>query len=172
MGVAPGAFFPRRIPEKDRMDLEKFKAGLSRYGSGVAIITTREGNGVPSGFTANSFTSLSLSPPMVLFCLDREAVCFDAFYGSTAFGVNILNSEQEEISNRFARRGGNKFQNLTLMNGDTGIPLIAGCLANLECRTAQTIPGGDHLIFLGEVQEVHLGEGDPLFYFKGSYHSI
>ncbi len=154
------------------MDLEKFKAGLSRFGSGVAIITTRESNGVPSGFTANSFTSLSLNPPMVLFCLDREAACFDAFYGSTAFGVNILNSEQEEISNRFARRGGNKFQNLTLINGDAGVPLITGCLANLECRTAQTIPGGDHLIFLGEVQEVHLGEGDPLFYFKGSYHSI
>jgi 3-hydroxy-9,10-secoandrosta-1,3,5(10)-triene-9,17-dione monooxygenase reductase component len=154
------------------MDLEKFKAGLSRFGSGVTIITTREGDGVPAGFTANSFTSLSLSPPMVLFCLDREATCFDAFYGSTTFGVNILNSEQEEISNRFARRGGNKFQNLTLLNGDTGVPLIAGCLANLECRTTQTIPGGDHLIFLGEVQEVHLGEGNPLFYFKGSYHSL
>lgn len=154
------------------MELDTFKAAMARFGSGVAVITTRECEGAPAGFTANSFSSLSLDPPLVLFCLDREAHCFDAFYGATHFGVNILAAGQKDVSNRFSQRSGDKFKDVELMGGATDIPLIEGSLVNLECRTTEKLPGGDHLIFIGEVERVHLGKGEPLLYYMGKYHSI
>lgn len=154
------------------MELDTFKTAMTRFGSGVTVITTRENEGEPAGFTASAFSSLSLDPPLVLFCLDREAHCFDAFYGATHFGVNILAAGQEDVSNRFAQRSGNKFKDVGLMHGDTDVPLIEGSLASLECRTTEKLPGGDHLIFIGEVVQVHLGEGTPLLYYLGKYHSI
>jgi flavin reductase (DIM6/NTAB) family NADH-FMN oxidoreductase RutF len=109
---------------------------------------------------------------LVLFCLDREAYCFDAFYGAQNFGVNILSSEQQAVSNRFAKRGGDKFENVALMETPTGVPLLEGCLASMECRITEKLPGGDHLIFMGEVQRVNIGEGSPLIYYMGKYHNI
>jgi flavin reductase ActVB len=154
------------------MKLDTFKEAMARFGSGVTVITTREYEGAPAGFTASSFSSLSLNPPLVLFCLDREAHCFDAFYGATHFGVNILASGQKDISNRFSQRSGDKFKDIGLLDGTTDVPLIEGSLVNLECRTTEKLPGGDHLIFIGEVEQVHLGEGAPLLFFMGKYHSI
>jgi flavin reductase ActVB len=154
------------------MELDTFKAGMSRFASGVTIITTRDSGGAPAGFTASSFTSLSLDPPLVLFCLDRESYCFDAFYGAENFGVNILSSEQQSLSKRFSRRGGDKFEGLALLETKTGVPLLQGCLVNMECRVTERLPGGDHLIFLGEVQHVEIGEGSPLIFCMGKYHNI
>ncbi len=154
------------------MELDSFKAAMARFGSGVTVITTREIEGAPTGFTASSFSSLSLDPPLVLFCLDRVAHCFDAFYGATHFAVNILTTGQEDVANRFAQRGGDKFKDVGLMDGATDSPLIEGSLVSLECRTTEKLPGGDHLIFIGEVEQVHLGEGSPLLYYMGKYHGI
>lgn len=154
------------------MELDTFKAGMGRFATGVTIITTRESGGAPAGFTASSFASLSLNPPLVLFCLDRESYCFDAFYGAENFGVNILSSEQQGLSKRFSRRGGDKFENVALMETHTGVPLLEGCLASMECRITEKLPGGDHLIFLGEVQRVKIGEGSPLIICMGKYHNI
>ena len=154
------------------MESDTYKAAMGRFASGVTVITTRDSGGAPSGFTASSFTSLSLNPPLVLFCLDREAYCFDAFYGAQSFGVNILSSEQQAVSNRFAKRGGDKFENVALMETPTGVPLLEGCLASMECRITEKLPGGDHLIFMGEVQRVNIGEGSPLIYYMGKYHNI
>ncbi|MCZ6472388.1 MAG: flavin reductase family protein [SAR324 cluster bacterium] len=154
------------------MDIEAFKAALGRFGTGVAVITTRDGEGAPAGFTASSFTSLSLSPPMVLFCLDKAAVSFEVFRAASGFVVNILNHQQQDISNRFASHGEDKFNGVKVRDGAEGLPLIEGCLANLECRTTDKVAGGDHLIFIGEVRQVHLGEGTPLLYYMGKYHGI
>ena len=154
------------------MDAADFKAGLARFGTGVTVITTRDGKGEPAGFTASSFTSLSIDPPMVLFCLANDATCYDAFLEARCFAVNILSDTQQEISNRFASRGEDKFDGLTLRDGTEGMPLIENSLAMLECRTTRTVPGGDHLIFMGEVREIHMGEGRPLLYYMGGYHSI
>lgn len=154
------------------MELETFKEAMGRFGTGVTVITTRDLEGLPAGFTASSFSSLSLDPPMVLFCLGREAQCFDAFYGADNFGVNILSSGQEAISNRFSQRAGDKFKAVPLTDSTTGVPLIKGSLASLECRVTEKLPGGDHLIFLGEVQHIRLSEGAPLLYYMGKYHSV
>lgn len=154
------------------MELDTFKASMSRFASGVTIITTRDSEGAPAGFTASSFSSLSLNPPMVLFCLDRESYCFDAFYGAENFGVNILSSKQQSLSKRFSSRGGDKFENVALLETHTGVPLLEGCLASIECRITEKLPGGDHLIFLGEVEHAKIGEGSPLIFCMGKYHNI
>ena len=108
----------------------------------------------------------------MLFCLDRTAACFDAFYGTDLFAVNILAFDQQDVSNRFSQRGGNKFGKVATRDGAGGVPIIEGCLANLECRITQRIPGGDHFLFMGEVTEIHLGDGEPLIYYMGKFRSI
>ena len=154
------------------MDKTTFRAGLSRFGTGVTIITTRDEQGQPTGFTASSFTSLSLDPPLVLFCLSRDSHCFQAFTANPSFAVNILKDSQQELSARFATQDEAKFSGVAFRAGETGVPLIPECLANLECYTMEIVPGGDHMIFVGEVKEIHLGEGAPLLFYRGEYHSI
>ena len=153
------------------MDQQIFKDGLSRWGSGVAVITTTGLDEEPVGFTATSFTSLSLEPPLVLFCLSKTASGITSFQGSQKFGVNILSSGQEMLSNRFASRDEKKFEGVELLGHGNELPLIKGCLANLICEKRGEIPGGDHLIFIGEVLEINLEEGEPLLYFKGKYRT-
>ena len=154
------------------MDKTTFRAGLSRFGTGVTIITTRDEQGQPTGFTASSFTSLSLDPPLVLFCLSRNSNCMQAFTDNPFFAVNILKESQQELSARFATQDEAKFSGISIRAGETGVPLIPECLANLECFKKEIVPGGDHMIFVGEVKEIHLGEGAPLLFYRGEYHSI
>jgi len=154
------------------MDQELFKAGLSRWGSGVTVITTLDENNEPVGFTATSFSSLSLDPPLVLFCLSLYAQSIQGFRNSQEFAVNILRSDQEELSNLFASGKTDKFKDLALGNSDNGAPWLEGCLANITCRKHSVFDGGDHLIFVGEVLNIALGEGDPLLYFQGKYRSL
>lgn len=154
------------------MDSDDFKAALGRFGSGVTIITAYGQGGTPQGFTASSFCSLSIDPPLVLFCLARDATAFQAFAASETFGVNILTRAQSDLSGRFAEKRSDKFDGVPLMGGEWQTPLLPGCLANLQCRTTQTFPGGDHLIVVGEVGQVHLGEGDPLIFHRGRYGTL
>jgi flavin reductase ActVB len=154
------------------MDIKAYKTAMSRWATGVTIITTRAPTGELAGFTASSFSSLSLDPPMVLFCLGEEAVCFPAFQAADGFAVHILAWEQQELSARFAQLGGDKFANLTYREGHRGVPLLEGALACLECRKIQVYAGGDHRVFLGEVETVHVGEGAPLVYYRGEYRSL
>ncbi len=154
------------------MDDAQFKAALSRFATGVTIITTRESSGDPTGFTASSFSSLSLDPPMVLFCLARDASCFAAFSASPTFAINILSHGQQEISTRFAQKGENKFEGLALSEGRNGAPLLEGCLANIECTTVNRVQGGDHLIFVGKVEEVRVADGRPLLFYQGKYGTV
>lgn len=154
------------------MELEDFKAGLSRFCTGVTILTTSDGDGAPHGFTATSFSSLSLEPPLVLFSLGRDASVFAAFEHCPRFAVNILSREQSELSALFARTGVDRFTGTETRAGEGGVPLLAGCLANLECRTRENLPGGDHRIIVGEVERVHLGRGEPLLYYRGHYGGL
>lgn len=154
------------------MDSSAFKAVMSRWATGVTVITTVGPDGVPAGFTANSFTSLSLVPPLVLFCLGDDSSNLPAFQGADGFAVNILAAEQEALSNRFAARSGDKFADVAYHAGKRGLPLLEGCLASMECRVVQTVRGGDHLVFMGEVEDATYGEGDPLLYFRGNYQHL
>lgn len=154
------------------MDMDQFKSAMGRFGTGITVITGRATDGSFFGFTANSFTSLSLEPPLVLFCLKSSSPLFPLFSKSPDFAVNILGSEQRELSGLFAQSGGDKFRELPLRHGLIGAPLLKGCLANLECGTREILPGGDHGIFVGEVKEVHLGKGEPLLYYCGQYRTF
>ena len=150
---------------------DQFKSALGRWGSGVAVVTTRDAAGAPVGLTASSFSSLSLHPPLVLFCLALDSTGRDAFVAAPGFLVHLLAEGQQALSQRFAAKGGDKFAGLRYEEGDHG-PLLPSCLAALECRTRAQHPGGDHIIMVGEVEQVRLGEGEPLLYFQGRYRRL
>lgn len=154
------------------MDIKIFKAALSRWATGVTVITTRTPGGELAGFTASSFSSLSLEPPLVLFCLGDAAVSLPAFQAADGFAVHVLADNQKELSIRFAQQGGDKFDGLAYREGNRSVPLLQGCLAVLECRKVQVYSGGDHRVFLGEVETVHLNEGAPLLYYRGEYRTL
>lgn len=146
-----------------------FKQLQSHLTGGVTIITTHDNEGQPWGFTASSFCSLSLDPPLVLFCLGNSADCYPAFTQSNCFAVNILSAEQSELSQRFARKGREKYTATRFAKGALGLPLIEEALAQLECSVQAIYPGGDHVIVVGQVEGGISREGQPLLYYARSY---
>ena len=145
---------------------------MGHFATGVTIITTKGADGTPYGLTANAFTSLSLDPPLCIVCVDRKAESFAHFYDSKVFTVNILTTEQEDLSNRFAKSGGDKFTGVSTVPGHHGAPLIEGALAHIECRITDTLEGGDHVIHVGQVVHMHMQAGDPLLFFQGRYRRL
>jgi len=154
------------------MSPEEFKAALSRWVTGVTVITTRSRSGEIAGLTASSFTSVSLEPPLVLFCLAHVSTSKSAFDAADGFVVNVLGESQRALSGGFARQGGDKFAGVGWRPGLRGMPLIDDALAQLECRIVQRHPGGDHTIVVGEVERVDVREDLPLAYYRGAYRSI
>jgi len=152
------------------VDSAEFRTALSHWSSGVAIITTRDADGAPVGLTATSFASLSLDPPLILFCLGLESTTREAFVAAQGFAVHMLTAQQESLSNRFAAKGGDKFAGLEWSEGRRGTPLLPHCLAVLECRMHAQLPGGDHIIMVGEVEGITTHGGEPLLYYRGAYH--
>lgn len=146
-----------------------FRQTLGKFATGVTIITTRAADGSPVGITVNSFNSVSLDPPMVLWSIAKTAHSRAAFSDSGFWNVHILASQQEALSNRFARAGEDKFQALALELGETPAPLIPGCSARFQCRTVHQYEGGDHIIFVGEVLAYDRSMLPPLLYVTGSY---
>jgi flavin reductase (DIM6/NTAB) family NADH-FMN oxidoreductase RutF len=154
------------------IDPREFRNTLGCFATGVTVITTTDANGKPVGLTANSFTSVSLDPPMVLFCLDRKVASFEAFNQGGGFAVNILTEEQKEISNRFATSGDDKWEGVSFDTWDGTSPIIPNSLANMECRVSEIFEGGDHIIILGKVTRIASGEATPLLYWRGQYATI
>ncbi|MBT5050350.1 MAG: flavin reductase family protein [Rhodospirillaceae bacterium] len=156
------------------IDPREFRDTVGCFATGITIITTIDGDGGPVGLTANSFTSLSLDPPMVLFCLDRKVASFDAFQTGAHFAVNILADGQTDTSNRFAKSGPEKWTGFEFDCWDTDCPILRGCLANMECSVASIHEGGDHVIVIGEVTRMtHAdGETNPLLYYRGRYANL
>lgn len=151
------------------IDPRDFRQALGMFATGVTIVTARAADGTPVGVTANSFNSVSLQPPMVLWSLARSARSLGVFSSTQHWNVHVLANDQEPLSNRFARPGENKFEALALDPGLTDAPLIPGCAARFECRTAFQYEGGDHLIFVGEVLRYDRSDRAPLLYVTGSY---
>lgn len=153
-----------------QLDPADFKAAMSKFASGVTVVTTTSTDGTPFGFTASAFTSLSLNPPLVLVCLDRHAECFDAFQSADQFGLSILRHGQDALAWRFATRGADKFGNGDLSSGAlTGMPLVDGALARLECDMDQRVDGGDHVILIGRVLSAVTNDGEPLLFHARSF---
>ena len=145
---------------------------MGNFATGITVVTTRDSNGEPRGLTVNSFTSVSLDPVLVLVCFDKNLSSLQAFKDSMRFGVSILAENQEDVSRLFAKKDSERPENL-YFDGNLGIPLLKNSLAVMECETVATYPGGDHLIFLGEVKNAEiLHPLRPILYFRGKYRTI
>ena len=151
---------------------DDFRRVLSQFASGVTIVTTCDGEQRPTGLTASAFCSVSLDPPLILICVDHKSQSFPHLRESGRFAINILNQGHEQLSRRFASTRLDKFDGVAFALGTLGVPLIDTALAFLECRTVSAHVEGDHTIFVGRVESVGVGEGDPLLYFRGRYHQL
>lgn len=152
------------------VDPADFRDAMSQFASGVTVVTTHDGGGIPAGFTASAFSSLSLDPPLVLVCLDRRAECFDAFASCPTMGISILAEGQSEIATRFATRGADKFGESPMEAGPvTGMPLVRGALSHVECEMHDRVDGGDHLILVGKVVRAKTKELKPLLHYNRTF---
>lgn len=150
-------------------DPTEFRKALGSFATGVTIITTRTPDGAPLGLTVNSFNSVSLNPPLVLWSLAESAKSLPVFRAATHWAVHVLAANQDQLSSRFARRGEDKFSGIEVDTGVGGIPLLRGCSARFQCRTAFQYEGGDHVIFVGEVLSFDRTETAPLVFHGGRY---
>jgi len=149
-----------------------FRKVMSHFATGITVVTSVTAGGQIYGITVNSFASVSLEPLLVVICLDKRLSGFDSFEQGKLFGVSILADDQENVSRYFAQRGLDRSQG-TYFKGSTGVPLVAGALATLECEIVNAFPGGDHAIFLGQVKACELRREaetkGALVYFKSRY---
>ncbi|MGE0154955.1 MAG: flavin reductase family protein [Reyranellaceae bacterium] len=151
------------------VDAAHFRQFAGRFATGVAIIASRDAAGAYKGLVANSVTALSLDPPLYLVCLDRTSNTLQAIVESGAFSINFLSDRQIDVSRHFASKAPDKFAAMDVVCGPGGAPLIAGSLASCECKLVNIYPGGDHEIVVGAVDQVMVGEGSPLLFYRGAY---
>lgn len=157
------------------MDTKNYRDTLSRFATGITVVISRTSARVTHGMTVNSFTSVSLNPPLVLFCADNRSDTFHAVQESRRFTVSILREEQEALSQRFALTGPQEelFQALPCQPGIDGIPYLAEGLAYLDCSVHQILPAGDHHIVIGQVDDLGLlSPGRPLLYYHSHYERL
>ncbi len=152
------------------VDSRTFRHALGCFPTGVAVITTATPGGEAAGVTVSSFTSVSLEPPLVLYCLDKKNSNVKAFVENGFFAVNVLSEHQRDVSVRFASRSEqSRFAGLHCETWATGAPIIPGALAQLECRTVAAHEEGDHFVIVGRVERLECSEGAPLVYWRGNY---
>jgi flavin reductase (DIM6/NTAB) family NADH-FMN oxidoreductase RutF len=148
---------------------DDFRRVLSHFATGVTILTTSDTDGRPTGLTVSAFCSVSLDPPQILVCVDHKSQSYPALRDGEAFAVNILTTDHEHISRRFATTRLDKFEGVAYRLGKLGVPLIEGALAQLECRTVSRHVEGDHTILVGRVEAAGNAAGEPLLYYRGQY---
>lgn len=155
------------------VDRELFKEALSGFASGVCVVTTQSKMGDLTGVTISSFSSLSLEPPMVLFCLNDKAESKNSFLKNDSFNVHVLNAAQKDLSETFAKKHGNRWEGVDFERFDDGKIIFKGALVNLFCQKKECFAGGDHTIFTGQVLHVSsMEKGSPLIYFQRGYHQL
>jgi flavin reductase (DIM6/NTAB) family NADH-FMN oxidoreductase RutF len=154
------------------IDKNQLRQVMGHFATGVTIITTFNKDGQMHGLTANAFTSVSLEPPLLLISVDKKAESYPAFEESKVFTINILADEQEALSRKFAVSGGNKFEGVAYRRGANGAAILDGTLAYIECTLYAAYEGGDHSLYLGEIQEAEVREGKPLVFYRGGYRAI
>lgn len=150
-------------------DPKSFRKALGAFTTGVTIVTTRDANGKDVGLTANSFNSVSLDPPLILWSIDKKSSSFQAFMDEEHFAVHILSVDQERLSAQFARSGVDRFSGIEVDRGPHDIPLLNGCSARFVCKTHERYAGGDHVIIVGEVIEFDSTPVGPLVFHSGNY---
>ena len=159
-------------PKSNVINLQELRAAFGRFATGVTVITTRQENGFPRGFTANSFTSVSLDPPLLLVCLAKSAHSLESFIQAKYFAVNVLSDKQKVVSGLFASRVPDKFDKCEWHPGPNNTPLINECIAQFSCEKENTVDAGDHIILIGRIVDFTKNDGPPLGYFNGDYFSL
>ena len=153
----------------EAFDARDLRLALGRFGTGVTVVTALDGAGQPVGVTANSFNSVSLDPPIVLWSLRKLSPSLAAFDACGRFAIHVLTLEQLALSRRFASPIPQKFQGVAHAPGLGGLPLIAGCAAVFQCRTEQRHEVGDHILYLGRVMAYHHRPAEALLFCQGRY---
>ena len=149
-----------------------FRAALGTFATGVTVITAFDENGAPVGLTANSFNSVSMAPPLVLWSLSQRASTMPAFTRGSHYAINILAGDQRDIAERFARRDVDRFGGIAMRVGASGAPILDGVVAVFECFNRSQYQEGDHIIFVGEVEHCARREGAlPLIYHGGRFYT-
>jgi len=154
------------------IDPATFRSVLGRFASGVTVVTIRDAQGADHGMTISAFCSLSLSPPLVLICVEHGASMYDALAHTSRFAVSVLDASQEELARRFAEEHPDRFDGIGFTRGLTGAALIDDCLAVIECEVQSRHPGGDHTIVIGSVIAAETHDGRPLLYYRGGYATL
>jgi flavin reductase (DIM6/NTAB) family NADH-FMN oxidoreductase RutF len=155
------------------MDPFEFRQLCGRFATGIAIVTTTDASGKPAGMTVNSFSSVSLEPPLVLVAIDRAASMHTALEGASGWAINILEAHQETLSRRFASGLPDRFEGVGWHAGPGGEILLEGALAHLWCEPVSSVPTGDHTVFVGKVIGGEAAEhGRPLLYYRGGYAEL
>ncbi|MBK9236903.1 MAG: flavin reductase family protein [Rhodoferax sp.] len=150
----------------------EFRAALGMFATGVTIVTARTSDGKLVGLTANSFNSVSLAPPLVLWSLSHSARSMTAFRSVSHYAINILGAGQQELARRFAARSGDRFEQVEFVASASGAPLLAGAVATFECFNRSRYEEGDHVIFVGEVERCSHAHGEsPLLYHGGKFYA-
>lgn len=150
----------------------EFRKALGMFATGVTIVTARSAQGQLVGLTANSFNSVSLSPPLVLWSLARAAGSMSAFSTGSHYAINILSAEQQELARKFAARDSDRFAGVAFTPGASGAPLLEGAVATFECFNRSRYEEGDHVIFVGEVERCsHRDGASPLLFHGGKFYA-
>ncbi len=153
---------------------QDFKNALRMWASGVTVVTSKADGQAPKGMTATSFSSVSMDPPQILVCINQKADTGELIQDCKHFAVNILNTDQQAVSNQFA--GGSsqeeRFASIAWHEGDHNSPVLEDALAVIECKLEQQVQAGSHWIMVGNVEKVTCKEGDPLLYFDGAYREL
>jgi flavin reductase (DIM6/NTAB) family NADH-FMN oxidoreductase RutF len=151
---------------------DQFRRACGRFATGVAVAGAMDANGVPHGLTVNSFSSVSLDPPLILICLGHAIAAIDVFREARHFGLSVLRANQRALSERFAAPMDNRFDSLPWRRGKTGVPLLDDALTQIECATVRRVSAGDHDIFVAEMTAASVDEGEPLIYFASEYRKL
>ena len=153
-------------------DHRTLRQALGRFATGVCVITTANEAGQPVGLTVNSFSSVSLDPPLILWSLAKSSANRAVFEAAPTFAVNILSADQQPIALRFAKPADDRFAGIDWWWGRADVPVLTGASASLQCATAQTIDGGDHVIFLGQVLTIKDSAAAPLVFHEGRFKKL
>ena len=154
------------------IDKSELRRVMGHFATGVTVITTRDENGRPFGLTANAVTSVSLTPPLILVCVDKTADTYPYFERSKVFTVNILSDGQEGVSRRFATTGIEKFEGIGYHRTETGCAILDDAVGHIDCRIVDSYDAGDHTIYMGEVLAADANDVPPLLFFRGGYRKL
>lgn len=163
---------PPRTAQPPSFSSQEFRAALGMFATGVTIVTARTADGQPIGLTANSFNSVSLDPPLVLWSLAQAAASLPAFRAGSHYAINVLAADQRDLAERFALKGADRWAGVASSTGIGGAPLLTGAAATFECFNRSRYEEGDHLIFVGEVERCGWREGaSPLLFHGGRFYT-